>query len=78
MIGKMIGILAFFAAVWAGSELLINGTSGAFGGAFATSSSTEEIVDKARATATTVQRAGNAVDRSYRETEKRYDEILDR
>ncbi|MEM7411203.1 MAG: hypothetical protein AAF430_13285 [Myxococcota bacterium] len=71
--GKAIAILFLVVGVWFSLEVQTKGLEGAFGGVFASSSGSEEPVDRASA----AQRAGAAVDAAHRENEERYERMLE-
>ena len=75
--GKAFGILLIVTAIWAGLELYTEGTGGAFGGALASLSGEEPAAEGVEVERrSTVERAGDAVSRSYRQMEERYDSQL--
>jgi len=72
--GKLFAIVLIVIAIWVGITVFTEGTDRAFGGLFAGSpgSSTLEATE-ARSTG---ERAGDAVQRAYDESEDRFDRAL--
>lgn len=72
--GKILVIAMIVVAIWIGATVVTEGADQAFGGLFAgkLGSSTPEATD----TRSTPQRAGDAFDRAYRESEDRVDRAL--
>jgi hypothetical protein len=72
--GRVIGLLVAVVALWTALEVYTEGLGGAFGGAFAAFAPAEPGAAQAAATPrSVVRRAGDSVDRSFRESEHRYD-----
>jgi hypothetical protein len=74
--GKVFGILLIVLMIWVGLEFYLEGPRNAFGGAFA-SLMAEPSTPNLDSELSAPKRAGAAVNRAYRETEKRYDKMLD-
>jgi hypothetical protein len=74
--GRIFAILLIVLMIWVGLELYLEGPRNAFGGAFA-SLMAEPNTPGLDRQLSAPKRAGAAVNRAYRETEKRYDKMLD-
>ena len=74
--GKAFGILLIAVMIWIGLELYLKGPGGAFGGAFS-SYLGAEAAEAGEHSLSTPQRAGAAVERAHRQTEARYEQMLE-
>jgi len=72
--GKLVGIALIVTAIWVGLTVYTQGTDQAFGGLFARFSDSSAL--EAPATRSTPQRAGDAFQRAYDESEDRVDRAL--
>lgn len=70
--GKAIGLLLAAVSIWITVEVYTQGASNAFGGRFASLVGGGEAAPRG----TTVQRAGQAVERAHHEHEQRFDGLL--
>ena len=75
--GRAIGLLVAVAALWTALEVSTQGLDAAFGGALARLGSAEQgAPEPAAAPRSVVRRAGDSVERAFREGEQRYDAQL--
>jgi hypothetical protein len=74
--GKVFAILLIAVMVWIGLELYQNGPGGAFGGAFS-SYLGAEATEEGAPTLSTPRRAGAAVERAHRQSQARYERMLE-
>jgi hypothetical protein len=72
--GKLFGILFIVTLVWVGLEVFTEGVGGAFGGLFTRIPGVE--ASEPAASRSTMERARGSVERSYEESEQRYDRLL--
>jgi hypothetical protein len=72
--GKIIGLLMTVVGIWVGMEIYMNGTQGAFDGAFASLGSSEAGQDYDRRTAP--QRAGDKARSAHQQADERRNRIL--
>jgi hypothetical protein len=73
---KIFGLLLIVLGAWVGLELYTEGPSHAFGSAFASLMGSESS-GSGEERRSTAQRAGSTVARAHRESEARFDRMLD-
>jgi hypothetical protein len=73
--GKIIALGLMVGAVWVAAEIYNEGADRAFGGAFSSSGSSDDLAEKAVHRVSTPKRVGKKVDAAMRESAARYERL---